>query len=451
MRGLAKIAGLVLVLVLVAAACSTNAESSGDGGAALLQSFEGDAADTTMAADEDFAAEEPAEAGGVNDRALVGEEGDGGGETVDDPDDPVAQIRQASRQIIFRAGLTVAVTDVAATEAEAVRRIEAEGGFLFGQETIGLPEPSSVLIFKIEPDGFQTALDALGELGEVRSQTVSADDVTDRIVDLESRISTAEVSVERLRELLADAPNVQAIAALESQLLDRETELESMRGQLRTLRDQVALATITLTLTEALSRPALDLAITTYPGHADAGDSCPGDGGISVDQGDDVTVCFELTNAGDMPLTSFEVRDTVLELEMDDLIVVFGDPEETLEPGQFLILAAEISPGRSLRTQTRATAAPINADGEELENRRVSSTSSVFIEAIDPGGLPGFGDGISASVDVVRQVGGIAVLSLGFIIPLLWVPLLAWLLIRWRRNRRPEQPEADHTAAATQA
>jgi uncharacterized coiled-coil protein SlyX len=356
----------------------------------------------------------------------------GAGESV------VAQIRQATRQIIFTAELTVAVTDVAVSGNQATDIVEDLGGFLFGQQSVGLPEPQSILVFKVAPDRFQEALDRLGEIGEVRSQNVSADDVTERIVDLESRIATAEASVDRLRELLRDADSVEAVAALESQLLARETELESMRGQLRTVQDRVALATITLTLTEALSRPQLDLAVTAYPGHVDAGESCPGDGAVSVDEGDAVTVCFELTNTGDMPLTDFEIRDTVLEVETGDLLVVFGDPEGTLEPGQFLIMAAEIAPERTIRTQTRVTAAPVNADGEILENRRVSSTSAVFVQTIDPGGLPGFGDGISTSVDFVRQLGGILVLLAGIIIPLLWIPLLLWLYLRWRRTRRQD-------------
>lgn len=421
----------VVAAVLVLAACSGANDDAGAGDAAF------DMAATTMAAELGAPASDDFDAGADEERGVIG--GDG---AADEVEPSPGQIAQALRQIIFTADVTVAVTDVAAAEQDAIATIENLDGFLFGQETIGLPEPTSILIFKVEPDRFQEALSRLAALGEVRSQNVSADDVTDRIVDLESRIATSEASVERLRELLAEAPSVEAIAALESQLLDRETELETMRGQLRTLRDRVALATITLQITEALSRPQLDLSVTAYPGHADAGDSCPGDGGVSVDEGDDVTICFELTNTGDMPLTAFEVRDTVLELEMGDLIVVFGDPESRLEPGQFLILAAEIAPERTLRTQTRATAAPINADDEVLESRRVSNTNSVFVEAVDPGGLPGFGDGISTSVELVQQLGGLAVLFVGLAIPLLWVPLLIWLYLRWRRGRRLDEGES---------
>lgn len=426
---LRRYGALLLILGLVVGACSgsdnAGMDDAGFGDAASVETaapsalgFEGDQA-------AESAGDAPASDGEPGRNAL----GSGGVEPA------ALQIQNIGRDIIFTADLTVAVTDVAAAGQEAIRIIEGLGGFLFGQQTVGVPQPQSVLTFKVHPADFQEALRLLGAIGEIRTQNVSADDVTERIVDLESRIVTAEASVERLRGLITEAVGIEAIATLENQLLQRETDLETMRGQLRTLRDRVDLATIVVTLTEALSRPQLDLAISAYPGHDDAGQSCPGDGGISFDEGDAVTVCIELTNTGDTPLTDFDLRDPVLELETDDFVVVFGDPASTVEPGQFLILAAEVTPERSLRTQTRATAAPVNADGEVLESRRVSTTGSVFLDAVDPGGLPGFGDGLSASLDFLSRLGGLAVLFAGGILPFLWLPVVVWLVVRWRRRR----------------
>ena len=113
--------------------------------------------------------------------------------------------------------------------------------------------------------------------------------------------------------------------------------------------------------------------------------------------------------------------------------------------------SAEIAPERTIRTETRVTAAPVNADGEVLENRRVSSTNAVFVQAIDPGGLPGFGDGVSTSVELVRQLGGLLVLVAGIVIPLLWIPLLVWLFLRWWRTRADDADmpaDADSPAPA---
>jgi uncharacterized coiled-coil protein SlyX len=380
----------------------------------------------------------------------------GGREGADAEDAPAAlgdggvvptgfQPEDINRDIIFTADVTVAVDDVAAAGTEATRVVEGLGGFLFGQETVGLPEPHSTLTFKIDPTRFQAALGALGSIGEIRTQTITADDVTERIVDLESRIATAEVSVERLRGLIDEAVGVEAIAELEQQLLERETDLETMRGRLRTLEDHVDLATIVVRLTEAVSRPELDMAISFYPGHADVGQSCPGDGSIVVEEGDEATICFELTNTGDMPLVDLSLTDAVLGLETDDLIVVFGDLEAALEPGQFAILAAELLPERSLRTQTRVTAAPVNPDGEVLENRRVSVTDAAFLDVEDPGGLPGFSDGLDASVEALANVGGFLILLAGSLLPFVWVPLVVWLVVRRLRRRHGDMtpgPEA---------
>ena len=211
-----RLASIVVAMLVVLAACSGGNDDAGTSEDAFFDVSGGVAAEAPGDFDESMAEE-----GRDAESAENGSDADG-------IDEVAVQVRQAARQIIFTADLVVAVTDVAASEAEASRIIEDLDGFLFGQQSVGLPEPTSILTFKIEPDRFQEALDRLGDIGEVRSQNVSADDVTDRIVDLESRIATAETSVERLRELLSDANSVEAIAALEGQLLQRETELESM-------------------------------------------------------------------------------------------------------------------------------------------------------------------------------------------------------------------------------
>jgi hypothetical protein len=422
------VVAVLVALALLLAACGGDDES-----------------DETIAAGFDDAGEPAAPSGedagsagdGAAEEARADTLGDGGIEAS------LLQTQALGRDIIFTADMTVAVTDVASAGAEATRIIEELGGFLFGQETTGAPEPRSRLTFKVLPGDFQEALSRLGSIGEIRTQNVTADDVTERVVDLESRISTAEASVERLKGFLEEAGDVETIAELEAQLLQRETDLETMRGSLRTLQDRIDLATIYLTLTEALAFPDLQLIVSGFPGHDD-GISCPAEGRIRVEEGEDATVCFEIINSGDTPLAGFELRDAVLNVELGDLIVVYGDAAGILEPGQSLVLAHEMVVERNLRTQTRVNAEPVDQEGNRVEGREVASTTSLTIEALDPGGLPGFEDGLMASWNALLWVGGVLVLFAGAILPLL-IPLalLVWLLVWFSRRERPvREPKA---------
>jgi hypothetical protein len=419
-----------MVLLLVAAACS-------GGDSADLKEYDeiglnvegGDGfyaeTTTTMAA----TSEAPSDDGRLSADAQLGS---GGVEPV------VFQITDLGRDIIFTADLTVAVPDVTAAGEQATRLIQGLGGFLFGQRTTGDPAPMSVLTFKVRPDDFQEALDRLGSIGDLRTQNVSADDVTERIVDVQSRINTAEASVERLRSLLEAAVDIKTIVDLENELLQRETQLETLRGSLRTLEDQVALATIVLTITEAESRPAVALNVTAYRGH-DEGVSCPGSSGLTVDQSDEITVCFEIINVGDTSLTDFELRDPVLDVEFDELTLIFGDLGTPIEPGQSILLATETVAERSLRTQTTVTATPVNEDGDVLSARKAANTVTVFIQAVDPGGIPSFAEGLKASWELLVNLGQVLILFAGAILPFFWVPIVAWLIWRFVRRRADDE------------
>lgn len=152
------------------------------------------------------------------------------------------------RQVISTATLLVQVEDLDAAVEEVDLVVADLDGLIYGERTDLRDGARTRLTVKVPPTRFRQALDRLGTLGEVQTQTVSTDDVTEQVVDLDSRIATAEASVDRLRSLLARAEVIRDITTIEAQLLQRETELETLRGQRRTIEAQVALATIDVTL-----------------------------------------------------------------------------------------------------------------------------------------------------------------------------------------------------------
>lgn len=354
---------------------------------------------------------------------------------------PEIQPIDLGRDIIFTANVETAVPNVAQASAQATEIVSRFGGLLFGQQSSSNPSPTSVLTFKVQPSDFQAVLAELGQLGEVRNQNISADDVTERVVDLQSRITTAEASVQRLRGFLEDANDLETIASLENQLLQRETNLETLKGQLRTIQDRVDLATIVLTIVETLSRPQVQLEVSGYAGD-DGGVSCPGQfGSQETDRGERMTLCYEVINVGDTPLTNFTLTDPVAGFDsIADLIVVFGDPTAQLASGDSFILAAEFEPERSRRSVARLGATPVGEDGAALSSGPVANTQDFFVSVSDPGGVPSFTEGLEASWNALKTLGQILLVVIGALLPFIWLPILAYLAWRWLRSRRDRHP-----------
>lgn len=235
---------LGVVLVLAVAACSGEAderfqEVGGEisGGDASTEAGNEQGAGTARGAGADVA--------DVDGEASEGS--DIGGPTADLAG---AVLVGEGRQIVSTAELTVEVERVDEASTEAAGLVEGVGGALFGETSSFEGEARAVLTLKVPPPELRSLLDRLAELGEPLEQRVESDDVTERVVDLESQITTLEASIVRLRGLLDNAGSVEDIARLENELLDRETRLEQLNGQLRTLEGRIELATITLTLVQ---------------------------------------------------------------------------------------------------------------------------------------------------------------------------------------------------------
>jgi hypothetical protein len=105
------------------------------------------------------------------------------------------------------------------------------------------------------------------------------------------------------------------------------------------------------------------------------------------------------------------------------------------------------------------SAIPVDEEGNEIPGRSVSNTASILIEAVDPGGIPSFTDGLTASFDLLVNFAAILVLVAGALVPFLPVVLGAWVLWQWLRRRRqvgspapkPEPAPGDELAAPAKA
>jgi Domain of unknown function (DUF4349) len=148
---------------------------------------------------------------------------------------------------------TVSTVDIVAKEVgdatlKITAFIEGVGGYVSAQQTSLGENPTSTISAKIPPAQLSGLLNSIGGVGKVIARGQQADDVTAQYVDIEGRIASQRISVDRMRELYAKATTVEELAKAEGELARRETELESLLGQKRVLDSRVDLATLTISI-----------------------------------------------------------------------------------------------------------------------------------------------------------------------------------------------------------
>jgi len=113
---------------------------------------------------------------------------------------------------------------------------------------------------RVPQDEFFSVFEQIKALGKVQSENAGSEDVTERFIDLEARLKSAQREEASLLSLLDRANLVSEILTIERELARVRTELEQVQGKLNFLERRVDLATITV----FLSPPQRDEAQAPY-------------------------------------------------------------------------------------------------------------------------------------------------------------------------------------------
>lgn len=191
-------------------------------------------------------------AGGVAPPAPAhGDSGDASGGPVQQEDRSVSQ-PGVDRRLIRTAAMELAVNDVVGAMRQAREIVADAGGYAGQQDQRG---DTATVTLHVPSDRFDRAVDELSALGRPTALSQTAQDVTEQIVDVESRITTQRASVDRVRALLARAGSVNEIMQIENEVTKRESELESLLKRREALAGQVAMSKVTVRMTK-VANPA---------------------------------------------------------------------------------------------------------------------------------------------------------------------------------------------------
>ncbi|KOG18900.1 MULTISPECIES: DUF4349 domain-containing protein [Streptomyces] len=164
---------------------------------------------------------------------------------------PGAQV-PAPQHVIRTASLSVEVADVTKALATARRVTAGAGGRVENETTERVDDAyvSSQVVLRVPQERYDSVLAELAGTGKLIARKADAKDVTDQVVDVESRIATQRASVARVRALMQRAERLADVVTLEGELSRRQADLESLLAQQASLKDRTTLATITLELME---------------------------------------------------------------------------------------------------------------------------------------------------------------------------------------------------------
>jgi predicted lipid-binding transport protein (Tim44 family) len=171
---------------------------------------------------------------------------------------PADQPLLAGRDVIYTADITVRATSIDSAVSQVETLADTYGGVVYAEQVDLRPKDpdnpgtaSATITLKVPPENLQKTLDAIGKVGTEVNRTQNSDDVTEKVVDVNARIDAARASIARLTDLLAHQGTVADLLNVESQLSQRDSDLESLEQQQKSLAAQTKSATITAHLQAA--------------------------------------------------------------------------------------------------------------------------------------------------------------------------------------------------------
>ena len=154
----------------------------------------------------------------------------------------------AERKVIKQGNIRFETSDLNKTESFLKSILDAIGGYIVNDHVYDSEnQVTHVMVIRIPAARFDEFLNKISDtVGKFDTKSINVSDVTEEFIDVEARVKTNKELETRYRQLLAQAKSVEDMLAIEKEMRDLRTEIESIEGRLRYLRDQVSMSSLTI-------------------------------------------------------------------------------------------------------------------------------------------------------------------------------------------------------------
>ncbi len=175
------------------------------------------------------------------------------------PAAPDATVLQA-RKIIRNGDMEFEVESFDTAFATISRIVGEEKGYVSSTSSEKLPNGKvrGVIVVRVVPDRLDTLVLKLRALGDLKSQKISAQDITKVYYDLDSELRAAHTMQERILNIIKGGKGeVKDLIEAEKQLGTYREKIEKLEGEIRYYNNMVSLSTLNITAAEkAITSPA---------------------------------------------------------------------------------------------------------------------------------------------------------------------------------------------------
>ncbi|PSR17958.1 DUF4349 domain-containing protein [filamentous cyanobacterium CCP3] len=162
-----------------------------------------------------------------------------------------SDIGQPTPQLVKQASLVLVLTDIDAAVTQVQSIVQQGQGDVLSLQDHRSPEGAAqqvTLTLRVPQAELDAVLKALRPLGTVQQQSLTAEDVSSQLVDLEARLKNLRQSEAALLQIMERSGEISHVLEVARELSTVRESIERMAAQQQNLKRQVAYSQISLTL-----------------------------------------------------------------------------------------------------------------------------------------------------------------------------------------------------------
>lgn len=180
----------------------------------------------------------------------------------------VSEEVKTAPQLIKKADLTILVKSIDESMRSITKIVEKQAGDILGFQDQKPPDSSSrhtaSMQIRVPQEKLDKTLNDLGKIGNIQFQSMTAEDVSQQLVDNAARLRNLKKSEELVLKIMERSGSVGDVLKAAQELSQIRESIERLDAQLKNLQNQVAYSTINISLEEAIkgvkpSEPSLSL------------------------------------------------------------------------------------------------------------------------------------------------------------------------------------------------